>query len=98
MTIGFIGAGVMARALGKGLAEGGIVPAKGLICSAPTAADGQPFLNAFPGAQWTADNAEVVRKSDLTLIAVKPQVMADAMSPLRDVSENKLFLSIAAGV
>ena len=98
MTIGFIGAGVMARALGKGLVQGGVVPASGLICSAPTQEDGQPFLDLLPGARWTASNDEVVRQSDLTIIAVKPQVIAQAMSALRDASEGKLFLSIAAGV
>jgi len=98
MIIGFIGAGVMARALGKGLVHGGIVPAGNLICSAPTPQEGQPFLDLFPGSRWTAGNADVVRASDLTIIAVKPQVIADAMSTLREISAGKLFLSIAAGV
>jgi pyrroline-5-carboxylate reductase len=98
MTIGSIGAGVMARALGKGLVEGGIVPGTGLICSAPTPQDGQPFLDLLPGARWTARNDEVVQQSDLTILAVKPQVMAEAMSGLGKISAGKLFLSIAAGV
>ena len=98
MIIGFIGAGVMARALGKGLVGGGIVPEANLICSAPTPLDGQPFVDLLPGALWTPSNEEVVRKSDLTILAVKPQVIADAMASLRLASADKLFLSIAAGV
>ena len=98
MIIGFIGAGVMARALGKGLVQGGIVPATNLICSAPTPQDGQPFLDLLPGAHWTASNNDVVRQSDLTILAVKPQVLPEAMSSLREISAGKLFLSIAAGV
>lgn len=98
MTIGFIGAGVMARALGNGLVNGGIVPAKNLICSAPTSSDGQAFVDAFPGSRWTPDNAQVVRESDLTLLAIKPQVLAEALDPLKAVSEGKLILSIMAGV
>jgi pyrroline-5-carboxylate reductase len=98
MIIGFIGAGVMARALGKGLVQGGVVPASQLICSAPTSEEGQPFLDLLPGARWTADNAQVVRESDLTILAVKPQVLPAAMSALREISANKLFLSIAAGI
>jgi pyrroline-5-carboxylate reductase len=39
-----------------------------------------------------------VRQSDLTILAVKPQVMAEAMSSLREISAGKLFLSIAAGI
>jgi len=98
MIIGFIGAGVMARALGKGLVSGGIVPAAHLICSAPTAQEGQPFLDLFAGACWTPNNEDVVHRSDLIILAVKPQVIAEAMSALREVSAGKLFLSIAAGV
>ena len=98
MVIGFVGAGVMARALGKGLVDAGVVSESELICSSPTATDGQPFLDALPGARWTGDNAEVVRASDLTILAVKPQVLPAAMPPLRESSAHKLFLSIVAGV
>jgi pyrroline-5-carboxylate reductase len=98
MIIGFIGAGVMARALGKGLVEGGIVSSQNLICSAPTRQDGQPFLDLFPGSRWTASNEEVLRESELTILAVKPQVLPEAMAPLREISAGKLILSIAAGV
>ena len=98
MIIGFIGAGVMARALGKGLVDGGVVPAKSLICSAPTSQDGQPFLDAFSGSRWTPSNADVLRESELTILAVKPQVLAEALTPLKEISAGKLILSIAAGV
>src|ERR1035441_2585204 len=99
MIIGFIGAGVMARALGKGLVQGGVVPATGLICSAPTPQDGQPFLDLLPGSRCTPGNDVVVRQSDLiTILAVKPQVLPEAMSGLKEISAGKLFLSIAAGV
>jgi pyrroline-5-carboxylate reductase len=98
MIIGFIGAGVMARALGKGLVEGGIVPAGNLICSAPTPEEGQPFLDAFPGARWTVSNGDVMRESELTILAVKPQVLPEATSTLKEISAGKLVLSIAAGV
>ena len=98
MIIGFIGAGVMARAIGKGLVQGGGFSAKDLICSAPEALDGQPFLDLFPGSHWTPRNDEVVKQSDLTILAVKPQILPEAMSALQEISAGKLFLSIAAGV
>ena len=98
MIIGFIGAGIMARALGKGLVEGGVVPATGLVCSAPTSQEGQPFLDLLPGARWTADNTEVVRQSDLIILAIKPQIFPEAMPSLREASAGKLFLSLAAGI
>lgn len=98
MVIGFIGAGVMARALGKGLISEQVVAASDLICSAPTREEGQPFLDSFPGARWTVDNSEVLRSSDLTILAVKPQVFAKALPLLKSASAGKLILSIAAGM
>jgi pyrroline-5-carboxylate reductase len=98
MIIGFIGAGVMARALGKGLVHGGGFATKDLICSAPALVDGQPFLEAFPGSRFTESNSEIVTQSDVTILAIKPQVLPEAMPELLGVSAGKLFLSIAAGV
>jgi pyrroline-5-carboxylate reductase len=98
MIIGFIGAGVMAKALGRGLVHGGGFAAKDLICSAPTEADGRPFVELLPGSRWTASNSGVVQLSDVTILAVKPQVLAEAMAELKPISAGKLFLSIAAGV
>jgi pyrroline-5-carboxylate reductase len=98
MIIGFIGAGVMARAIGKGLVHGGGFAAANLICSAPTAADGQPFLDLLPGSLFTSSNLDVVRQADLTILAVKPQVLPEALGELGEISADKLFLSIAAGV
>jgi pyrroline-5-carboxylate reductase len=98
MLIGFIGAGVMARALGRGLVSGGIVSPANLLCSAPTATDGQPFIELFPGARWTSDNVEVVRRADLIVLAIKPQIFPQAMPAIHEVSAGKLFLSLAAGI
>ena len=98
MIIGVIGAGVMARAIGKGLVDAGVVSAKELICSAPTPADGQPFLDLLPGARWTPDNCDVVRAGDVVVLAVKPQHLGEALAGLKDSSAGKLILSIAAGV
>jgi pyrroline-5-carboxylate reductase len=98
MIIGFIGAGVMARALGNGLVGGGVAPAADLICSAPQPQEGQPFLDLLPGSRWTADNIEVVHAADLIVLAVKPQVFPEAVPLLRKTSAGKLFLSIGAGI
>jgi pyrroline-5-carboxylate reductase len=98
MIIGFIGAGVMARAIGKGLVDAHVVSAKELICSAPTPEEGQPFLDLLPGSRWTPDNCDVLRAADLTILAVKPQHLAEALTGLKDLSAGKLILSIAAGV
>jgi pyrroline-5-carboxylate reductase len=98
MIIGFLGAGVMARALAKGLVDHVVNAEDALICSAPTAQDVKPFLDLFPGARWTTDNSEVMRASDLTILAIKPQVFPEAMAGLKTASAGKLVLSIAAGM
>jgi pyrroline-5-carboxylate reductase len=98
MTIGFIGAGVMARALSKGIVDARIIPGTGLLCSAPSQQSGQAYVDLFPGSRWTANNAEVVRHSDLTVLAIKPQIFIKAVTDLYEASENKLFLSLMAGI
>jgi pyrroline-5-carboxylate reductase len=98
MIIGFLGAGVMARAIGKGLVDAGVVSARELICSAPTPEDGQPFLDLLPGSRWTPDNCDVMRAGDIVVLAVKPQILGEALAGLKDISEGKLILSICAGV
>ena len=80
------------------MVAGGIVPATDLLCSAPTAADGQPFLDLLSGSRWTPDNAEVARRSDLIVLAIKPQIFPEAASALREAGAGKLFLSLMAGV
>jgi pyrroline-5-carboxylate reductase len=98
MVIGFIGAGKMARALAAGLVRGGLVSTGDLICSSRSAASGKAFLELNPGASWTGDNSELVRASDLVILALKPQQFPEAVSAMSDASEGKLFLSLAAGL
>ena len=100
MIIGFIGAGKMARALAAGIVRGGVAPAKNLLCSSRTEKSGEPFLDLFPKAEarWTPDNRQLVRESDLVVLAIKPQVFSEVLPQLGEVSAGKLFLSLAAGV
>jgi len=88
----------MARALGKGLVDAGVVSARELICSAPAPEAGRPFQELLPGSRWTPDNGDILEAADLTILAVKPQVLSDALTELKDISAGKLILSIAAGV
>ena len=88
----------MARALATGLTRGGLVPAKDILCSSRSTGSARPFLEAVPGARWTADNLQVVRECDPVVLAIKPQQFADVLPALRAASEGKLFLSLAAGV
>ena len=49
------------------------------------------------GVQPVASNAEVVDSSDIVLLCVKPQGFIEMLQQLGD-SENKLLISIAAGI
>lgn len=52
------------------------------------------------GVFTTTDNAEVVRRADVLVLAVKPQVMREVLLPLAAAVQKKrpLLVSIAAGV
>lgn len=97
--LGFIGAGQMATALAKGIVAAKLLPAKHIIAGDPVENARENFASAVPGCRLSADNAEVVRLSDVVVLAVKPAAMPAALSDVQpSVSASKLFISIAAGV
>lgn len=97
-TIAFIGGGNMARSLIGGLVTGG--------CEASRIWVSDPFPEALElladkfSVHVTSDNAEAASRADVIVLAVKPQVMKDALVSMRDaVKKNSpLVISIAAGV
>lgn len=97
MTVGFIGAGRMAQAMTKGFVTTGIIKAKNI-----TASDADPrmlqFIKEF-GVTTTQENKEVVDKSKVVVIAVKPNVVTKILKEVKEhVSKDKIVVSIAAGV
>ena len=94
--IGFIGAGNMATAIIKGL-----IAQKG----------SGSFINVFDvssekldeisklGVNALSSSQDVVKNSDIIVLAVKPQNYAEVLEALKDVvSTDKTFVSIAAGI
>ena len=98
MKIGFLGAGKMARALAGALVHNGVAQAGDLTCSSRTTESSRAFADFLPGARWIGENAELVRSSDLVILALKPQQMATALPLLREASAGRLILSLAAGI
>lgn len=95
--IGFIGCGAMARALAGGLVEAGVAPAD-LLASDPFEAARDQFKEAI-GAETPTDNGEVVRRSEVVILAVKPGAVAGVLAALEaDEAAAPLWISIAAGV
>jgi pyrroline-5-carboxylate reductase len=97
LQIGFIGSGQMARALASGMVSAGIVPANQVLASDAYEAARCGFSEAVPGANTTNDNNQVVEKSDIVILAVKPQHISTVMSGLTGEKNKSLFVSIVAG-
>ncbi len=96
-TIGFIGAGNMASALVGGLRAQGW-PANRLWLS--DRSPEQLKSHQDQGVHTTTDNAELLARADVVVLAVKPQVMASVLKPLAEQAQTRrpLFISIAAGI
>ena len=98
-TIGFIGAGQMATALGRGCVTSGLVPGGQVIAADPSDKARGHFGQQVPGAQLAADNRQVLAQADIVVLAVKPQKMSSVLVDISpQVELRQLLVSIAAGV
>jgi pyrroline-5-carboxylate reductase len=97
-TIGFIGAGQMARALAAGFVKAGLARPEAILASDPLPQAREAFLNAVDGARVLADNASVGKEVEVLILATKPQQIVAALGSLAAVTADKLVISIAAGV
>jgi pyrroline-5-carboxylate reductase len=96
--IGFLGAGQMATALATGWLSAGLVAVETLRASDPYP-DARAKFQAATGAPATADNKEVVSKSDILILAVKPQTLPTLLKEIAPaVTDHHVVISIAAGV
>ncbi len=89
----------MAEALAGGLIAGG-VPTKHVRIAEPRL-ERRDALGDQLGVATFEHNADVVRDSDLVVLAVKPDVVAVALAALRELDldlSQPLWISIAAGV
>jgi len=98
LTVGFVGGGNMGEALIKGLLGANLVPASA-IHAADVRLDRLKQLDRKYGIQVSSDNVELVRHSDVVILAVKPQIMDAVLKEIAPaVTRKKLLISIAAGV
>jgi len=95
--IAFVGAGNMAGSIIGGLLDSGH-PAAALRAADPFP-DSLERLRAM-GVAVYADNAEAVSGADVVILAVKPQVMAEAVTGIAGVvgDSGAAVISIAAGI
>jgi pyrroline-5-carboxylate reductase len=98
-TIGFIGAGNMGSAMMKGLINKGIIKAA-KINAFDTSKAALDAIKADTGVNTAfASNKELVKASDIIIMAVKPQVLKDVLAEIAgDLDGKKPMISIVAGV
>ncbi|MDQ2622886.1 MAG: NAD(P)-binding domain-containing protein, partial [Actinomycetota bacterium] len=95
---GFIGAGRMASALVRGMIHAGVASPDRIIAADPLESC-REALARETGIEATGSNQEVVERSGVVILAVKPQSMGEALGDLKSaVTTDHLIVSIAAGV
>lgn len=96
--VGIIGAGNMGEILIRGLIQSGKVK-KTEILASDVSEDRLSHVAKTYGVKITSSNTELVEKSSIVIIAVKPQNIDDLLDELSASShEGHLFISIVAGV
>lgn len=93
----FIGAGKMATAIAGGIVKANVFsPAE--MAAFDISSEAAAAFTAATGVPCEADMAAALENAEKVLIAVKPQYLASALAPLKGKFEDKLILSIVAGV
>lgn len=101
LNVGFIGLGQMASALGSGFLRAQIVDATHMFGFDISEVATQKF-ESITKATTYPNPSDVVNKADVLFLAVKPQYMASALAPIKQVftsnPSNPFIISIAAGL
>ena len=95
MKIGFLGAGAMGGAILSGGLNAGVLKAEDVYVSDFSQAIKDKY--AALGCNICADNEELGQKSDIVVLAVKPQYAAPALAELKKSVDGKAVISIMAG-
>ena len=95
--IGFIGSGNMAKAMIGGIIKSGLVDSKNLISSDLNESILDPIRNEF-NINTTTKSEEVVKNSDIIIVAVKPNIYDIVLESVKEFIDNeKVIVTIAAG-
>ena len=96
--VAFIGCGNMGSALISGTLSSGLI-SKDKVLVTDIRPERLEYIREREGISITEKNREAVEKSDVIVLAVKPQVIGKVLSEIRDVvTGDKVIISIAAGI
>ncbi len=95
--LGMIGGGRMAEALISGVLSAKLYRPDQILVADPDVGR-LDHLKTRYGIQTGGTNQDVVGLCDVIVLAVKPQVMAEALSEIRAILTKQLVISVAAGV
>jgi pyrroline-5-carboxylate reductase len=96
--VGILGTGNMGEALIHGLLYGHLCRPEQIFCS-DVRAERLKAIREKYGVKSTLHNMEVVKQSDIVILAVKPQIMKQVVEEIAKYLDlSKLIISIAAGV
>ncbi|KAF0226095.1 MAG: pyrroline-5-carboxylate reductase [Erysipelotrichaceae bacterium] len=94
--LGLLGYGKMGKALIDGLITQGFLDETNLFVYTPHSSP--KAKSDHPGVNICLDSYEMCEKSDIILLAVKPQILPSVLRILRNHLKNKVIISIAAGI
>jgi pyrroline-5-carboxylate reductase len=95
--LGFIGGGKLAGSVMRGLVRAKFCPPGEIIAGEPNA-EARSALEKELSISVAAENAAIATDAEIILIGVKPAVVLPALRDVTSLIENKLVISLAAGV
>ncbi|MCX6030202.1 MAG: pyrroline-5-carboxylate reductase [Chloroflexi bacterium] len=97
-TLSFIGCGVMAEAMIKGILNQKLIEPERITASEPRQERAQEVHGRY-AIRTTRDNKVAVRDAKIIVLSVKPQTLPKILPEIRaDVSADALVISIVAGM
>ena len=98
-NIGFIGTGNLAQTLISALIDENAVAAERIYIANRTPGKPNKLKAKYPELHYVSNNEELVENTDIVVLAMKPQNLAEAVEPISYAfDETKLVVSLAAGV
>ena len=98
INVGFIGAGNMGSAMITGIVKNGLIPADRIFVSEINKAR-HPELKANLGVEILDSNEQLIKKCDVIILAVKPNMVKEVLEENKNFFDNKKILaSVAVGI